>query len=144
MAGTAQSAPCSETRVTVKGAWGQAHFNVSVADDPEERAQGLMDVPDMPTMSGMLFIYDQPQHAHFWMRNTLIPLDMIFASRDGRIAHIHENAIPHDETVIDGGVGVFAVLEVNGGLAGRLGVEIGDVLQHPGFGAEGILLCNAE
>lgn len=65
------------------------------------------------------------------MRNTLIPLDMIFADETGVVTHVHENAIPLDETTIDGGEGVKFVLEINGGLAGRFGIAPGTVLRHP-------------
>ena len=134
-------AGCAEDVVTVKGEWGQARFRIELADDAEERARGLMFVEDMPVMDGMLFIYEAPRRATFWMRNTLIPLDMIFAGPDGVVRHVHENAVPLDETTIDGGDGVLAVLEINGGLASRLGIGAGDVLQHPAFGADAVLPC---
>jgi len=121
--------------------WGQATFTVDVADDPQERAQGLMFVESMPTLTGMLFIYEKPQNVSFWMKNTLIPLDMLFVSPQGEVLSIHENAVPGDLTPIPGGDGVQVVLEINGGLARRLGVDVGDVLQHPSFGAEAILPC---
>lgn len=124
-------AGCREDRVTVRGPWGQANFAVQVADDPQERSQGLMFVESMPTMSGMLFVYERPQRASFWMRNTLIPLDMLFADEAGRITRVHANAVPLDETPIDGGEGVRFVLEINGGLAARLGIKAGDVMEHP-------------
>lgn len=132
---------CADDRVTVIGDWGQARFTVTVADDPRERAQGLMYVEDMPMLSGMLFVYDEPQRASFWMRNTLIPLDMIFAGPDGVIKKVHENAIPLDETSILGGDGILFVLEINGGMSGQLGIEAGDVLQHPAIGAEAAAPC---
>jgi len=139
-AGMAHAA-CSADHVTVKGDFGQARFQIELADDPEERAQGLMFVEQMATLEGMLFIYETPRRATFWMRNTLIPLDMLFAGPDGVITHIHENAIPLDETTIDGGEGVLAVLEINGGLSSRLGIAAGDILQHPAFGADAALPC---
>lgn len=89
-----------------------------------------MFVESMPLSTGMLFVYDRPQRAGFWMKNTLIPLDMIFADESGTVTRIHENAIPHDETLIDGGLGVQFVLEINGGFAARLGLMPGDVLRH--------------
>lgn len=141
LSASAAAALCSEDRVTVIGGFGQAPFTVTVADDNAERNKGLMDVAQMPTMTGMLFVYEDPQHATFWMKNTLIPLDMIFAGADGTILAIHENAIPMDETVIDGGQGVKFVLEVNGGMTKRLGVKTGDVLQHPSIGADAISPC---
>jgi uncharacterized membrane protein (UPF0127 family) len=133
LSGAAQ-AECRDDRVTVFGDFGQASFTVRVADDPAERAQGLMHVEAMATLEGMLFVYEAPQPASFWMENTLIPLDMLFAGADGTITAIHENAVPLDRTPIPGGDTVQFVLEINGGLAARLGIEPGDVLQHPAIG----------
>ncbi len=138
---TGASADCRDDRVTIEGGFGEAHFTVQVADDAAERAQGLMNVPEMATLQGMLFVYDAPQPVSFWMRNTLIPLDMVFAGADGTITAIHENAVPLDETPIPGGDAVQYVLEVNGGLTGRLGIEPGDVLQHPSIGEGAALPC---
>ncbi len=126
-------AECAEDRVDIRGDWGQARFTVEVADEPRERSQGLMNRESMPRTAGMLFLYDAPQRATFWMKNTLIPLDMIFMDGTGTVTHIHENAIPLDETTIDGGPGVVAVLEINGGLSGRLGIDTGSILRHPGL-----------
>ena len=138
----AAAAQCAPDVVTVKGDFGQARFKVAVADDNAERAQGLMNVPQMPTMSGMLFVYEVPQTASFWMRNTLIPLDMIFAAEDGTVRNIHARAVPLDETPILGGDDIKYVLEINGGLAARLGLAPGDVLQHPAIGPEAALPCS--
>ncbi|MDB9838553.1 DUF192 domain-containing protein [bacterium] len=138
---SAAAALCSEDRVTVMGDFGQARFTVDVADDPSERNRGLMEVTQMPTMKGMLFVYDAPQHATFWMKNTLIGLDMLFAAPDGTILNIHENAVPMDETVIDGGEGVKFVLEINSGMSKRLGLKTGDVLQHPAINEDAISPC---
>ncbi|KJZ19983.1 DUF192 domain-containing protein [Loktanella sp. S4079] len=135
-------AACAEDKVTVSGDWGQARFSVDVADDPQERARGLMFVEDLPIMSGMLFVYEQPQPVSFWMQNTLIPLDMIFAAPDGEILSIHENAIPLETTPIPGGDGILVVLEINGGLSARLGIAEGDFLQHPALGSKAFLNCD--
>jgi uncharacterized membrane protein (UPF0127 family) len=77
------------------------------------------------------------------MRNTLIPLDMLFADPTGRITHIHENAIPLDPTSIPGGENIQYVLEINGGMAARLGIAEGDVLQHPRLGPDAAAPCPA-
>ena len=134
-------AVCVDDKITVVGDWGQASFAIDVADDPQERAQGLMFVESMPTLSGMLFIYERPQSVSFWMKNTLIPLDMLFMSPQGEILALHENAIPGDLTAIPGGDGVQVVLEINGGLSSRLGIKVGDAMQHPIFGEDAILPC---
>ncbi len=139
-AGAAEAA-CQPDSLLIEGGFGTALFHVSVADDAQERARGLMFVEEMPAMAGMLFVYQQPQHATFWMHNTLIPLDMLFAGPDGRIQAIHQDAVPMDDTIIDGGEDVAAVLEINGGMAARLGIAVGDLLQHPSFGAQAALPC---
>lgn len=132
-AALAQEAPdlCRPDRVSIRGAWGVADFDIRLADDDAERAQGLMHVTGMPQASGMLFAYDEPQQVFFWMRNTLIPLDMIFADGQGRVLRVHENARPLDETPVNGGAQVQYVLEVNGGVAARFGITAGDHLRHP-------------
>lgn len=130
VAGAAQ-ADCRDDRVVISGDWGQAAFTVTIADDAGERAQGLMNVPSMPMMTGMLFVYPAPQRASFWMRNTLIPLDMLFADESGTIVTVHPDAVPMDETPIPGGDDIRYVLEINGGLAARLGIAPGDAMQHP-------------
>lgn len=139
---TGAHAACSPDAVTVVGDFGQARFAVDVADTNETRARGLMFVEEMGTLEGMLFVYESPRHATFWMKNTLIPLDMLFADASGTIVTLHEYAIPGDVTTIDGGEGVLAVLEINGGLSSRLGIREGDLLQHPSFGAAAALPCN--
>lgn len=131
-AGTAASAQgCAPEAIDLRGGWGKARVSVAVADDPAERAQGLMGVESMPAMSGMLFLYERPQPVSFWMRNTLIPLDMIFLDRTGTVTRVHEEAVPLDETAISGGDDVLAVLELNGGMAERLGIAPGTELRHP-------------
>ncbi len=133
IAATAAWGDCSDMRVDLRGDWGQARFTVEVADDPDERARGLMHRESLGASRGMLFLYEAPQRVAFWMRNTLIPLDMIFLDERGVVTRVQENAVPLDETAIDGGPGVLAVLEINGGLAGRMGIAEGAELRHPGL-----------
>lgn len=132
-------AGCREDSVDLRGPAGTARFNVELADTPGERAQGLMNRAAMPSAAGMLFIYERPQHAVFWMKNTLIPLDMIFADATGLVTRVHAGAVPLDETPIDGGEAVVAVLEINGGLAKRLGIAPGTVLRHPALDQAGAI-----
>jgi uncharacterized protein len=122
---------CRPGTVHLRGDWGKARFTVELADTPETRSRGLMFRESMPRSAGMLFIYDAPQRATFWMRNTLIPLDMIFVDPTGTVRHVHHEAIPGDETTIDGGPGILTVLEINGGLARALGIDAGSQLRHP-------------
>ncbi|MEM6478968.1 MAG: DUF192 domain-containing protein [Pseudomonadota bacterium] len=122
---------CTANSLTIKDEDSRARFFVEVADTQASRGQGLMFREELPGSAGMLFVYDRPQRLSFWMRNTLIPLDMLFIGSDGTVSRIHENAIPLDETAISGGDNVQYVLEINGGLARRLGLEVGAVIQHP-------------
>lgn len=124
-------ATCSPEVVELRGAGGVARFSVEVADSNAERALGLMNRPKLASGAGMLFVYDTPRRATFWMKNTLIPLDMIFADASGRVTRVHANAKPGDRTMIDGGKDVAVTLEINGGLAKRLGIREGAVLRHP-------------
>jgi len=124
---------CKTGQVTLRGDWGQVQFSVEVADTPEARGRGLMFREALPRGAGMLFVYERPQRASFWMKNTLIPLDMIFADRTGRVTRVHSGAIPGDLTPIDGGPGVYAVLEINAELAERYGIAPGTVMRHPVF-----------
>lgn len=122
---------CSDGRVEMRGEFGTVRFRVEVADDPQERARGLMHRESMARMSGMLFVYERPQSVSFWMENTLIPLDMVFVDATGVVRRIHDNAIPLDRTPIPGGLDIQYVLELNGGLAEQLGLDVGDQLRHP-------------
>lgn len=124
---------CRNDSVWIRGAFGEARFSVEIADDPRERALGLMHRTEMAASEGMLFVYPNPQPLSFWMRNTLIPLDMIFVAPTGVIKHIHHRAKPLDETPIPGGDGLTHVLEINGGLSQMLGLNVGSQLRHPSF-----------
>ena len=124
-------AECSPDSVSLRGDWGKARFCVEVADSSASRAKGLMNRESLAESAGMLFVYETPRAASFWMKNTLIPLDMIFADGSGLVTRIHENAVPLDTTPIDGGENVVVVLEINGGLAGKLGITEGSEISHP-------------
>lgn len=103
-----------------------SHFKVWIANTPQRQEQGLMFVRDLPPTEGMLFPESAPEVAHFWMKNTYIPLDMVFVGEDGRIAKIIADARPFSLDVLSSDVPVIAVLEINGGEARRLGMRIGD------------------
>lgn len=141
--GQGASAACSADSVSLRGDWGMARFNVEIADTPQERARGLMYRESLPQSAGMLFLYERTQQLSFWMRNTLIELDMLFVDPQGVVRHIHHRAQPLDETPISGGPGLIAVLEINGGLAARLGIDEGSALRHPFFGADAAWPCAA-
>ncbi len=100
-------------------------FRVEVARSAEEQARGLMFREALAPDAGMLFVHRRPKVANFWMKNTLIPLDMIWIGANGRVLGVHENAVPHSTDVISSNLPVIAVLEVPGGTAARLGIGPG-------------------
>lgn len=124
---------CAPDQVHLRGDWGSARFQVELADDATERAQGLMHRETLPKGAGMLFVYEHPQSVSFWMENTLVALDMIFVDKTGVVQKVHPNAIPLDRTTIFGGDNIFAVLEINAGLSALYGIEKGTQLRHPSF-----------
>jgi uncharacterized protein len=128
---TPAGAICRADQVEFRWDGGSARFRVEVADTEAERALGLMNRAALPKSEGMLFIYDGPQDVAFWMKNTLIPLDMIFITADGRVAKVHPDAVPGDLTPIPGARATVMVLEINGGLAGRIGLSAGAELRNP-------------
>lgn len=113
---------------------GQRHrFTVELARKPEERAVGLMFRTEMAADRGMLFDYDREQPVSMWMKNTFIPLDMLFIRADGRIANIAEWTTPRSLDEVASKGPVKAVLELNGGTAARLGLKAGDRVRHALF-----------
>ena len=129
--GSAPAAACTPDTLDLRGDGASYRFTVKLADTNETRARGLMFVETMPRFEGMLFVYETPQRATFWMRNTLIPLDMIFIDPTGVVRNIHDNAVPLSEEIIDGGTGIQYVLEINGGLSERLRLKQGMEVRHP-------------
>ncbi|WP_373006274.1 DUF192 domain-containing protein [Hyphomonas sp.] len=109
-------------------------FTVELADDADEIRTGLMNRAEMAPNAGMLFDFGQPREASMWMKNTLIPLDMLFVAPDGKVIAIARNAVPGSLRTISPGVPVKAVLELNGGRCAALGIEPGDIVQHALFG----------
>ncbi len=138
------SAGCQDAQVEFRGPGLRARFSVEVAATQAEREHGLMDRKTMPAASGMLFLYAQPEHARFWMKDTLIPLDMVFVNPTGVVVRVKANAIPEDLSVIDGGPNVSAVVEINGGLAARLGIVPGAEMRSPAMDqAQAVWRCDA-
>lgn len=112
--------------LTVTTEEGTAHpFQVELAGTSEERARGLMFREELAEDRGMLFVFPRRERIAMWMRNTEIPLDMLFISDDGRVTQIHERAVPHSEAVISSRRRVRYVLELPGGTAERLGLAPG-------------------
>lgn len=123
-----------QSDLVIQTAKGPQRFRVELADNDQSRARGMMFRTSMAPDAGMLFDFRQEQMVSFWMRNTLLPLDMLFIKADGTILNIHQRAIPRDETGINSAGPVRAVLEVNGGTAARLGIKAGDRVEHTVFG----------
>jgi hypothetical protein len=111
---------------------GEHRFEIEVARTPEEQARGLMYRQSLPPAAGMLFEYGPPRNITMWMRNTYIPLDMIFIGADWRIARIAQHAVPLSLTTVASEGAVTAVLEVNAGTASRLGFRPGDRVVYKG------------
>jgi uncharacterized protein len=114
-------------------ATGTHDFEVEIAKDDASRARGLMDRRYMPADHGMLFEFDREAPETFWMKDTYIPLDMIFISRAGVVTNIAANAEPLSERAIPSGPPCAAVLELNGGEAAKIGLRVGDKVRHPFF-----------
>ncbi len=119
--------------LSIKTAKGRFKFNIEMAISRRQQSQGLMFRRSLAADAGMLFDYRIPQRISMWMKNTFIPLDMIFIDQDGKVINIAERAIPHSEVVISSKTPARAVLEVNGGTASRLGIRSGDQVLHAIF-----------
>lgn len=118
--------------VTIQTQAGERRLRVEVARTSEEQSKGLMYRTSLPDDGGMLFPFDPPRPASFWMKNTVIPLDMIFIRADGTIARIAENTVPYSLTGVMSGEPVAAVLELAGGKSAALGIAEGDRVSWPG------------
>lgn len=130
-AGLSIPAQALESVATIVSGDNRHQFTVEIADNDQSRARGLMFRRELAPDAGMLFDYQTERPASFWMRNTLIPLDMIFIRANGEIVNVHANAIPHDETPIRSAEDVRFILEIPGGRAEELGIRAGDMLEHP-------------
>jgi len=117
--------------VTAEGA--THRFTVDLARTPRQQARGLMYRERLAPDRGMLFLHARPHVATMWMKNTRIPLDMLFIAADGRIVKIAERTVPHSTRAISAGRPVKAVLELRGGTADRLGLSRGDRVRYPAF-----------
>ena len=129
-----QSVTFERDSLAIETAAGARHdFEVELAVAPAQMARGLMFRRQMAADAGMLFILPHERVLNMWMRNTYLPLDMIFLGKDGRIVKIAERTVPLSEATITSGAPVAGVLEVNAGTAKRLGLAVGDRVLHPAF-----------
>ena len=132
LAGAAYAQALEALSIASQGGQRQS-FQVEVARNDADRAQGLMYRRSMPANQGMLFDFGRVEPVSMWMQNTYLPLDMLFVRQDGTIARIAANTEPLSTRTIPSGEPVLAVLELNAGTAARLGIKPGDRIEHPLF-----------
>jgi uncharacterized membrane protein (UPF0127 family) len=133
-AGRAMVLPVDPTPLVAVTAQGERRFSIEIADEPSERQAGLMFREHMADDHGMLFVFEATQPVGFWMKNTILPLDLIFIGQDGRIKAIRQGE-PESEAVISPDEPVRFVLEVKAGVAAKEGLADGDLVKHPAIGA---------
>lgn len=121
-------------RLEVVTASGTHQFSVEVMRSEQQRERGLMFRRFLPQERGMLFDFAAERPVMMWMKNTYVPLDMIFIGRAGKVVGLAENTEPLSEKIISSGAPAYGVLEVNAGTAARIGLRIGDRVRHPLFG----------
>lgn len=130
----APAAAFARSELTIATAIGRHRFTVELAQTPAERARGLMFRERMPADHGMLFDFVTEQLVSFWMKNTPLPLDMLFIDAQGVVVEIVADTVPFSEMPISSRRPVRAVLELNAGTAARLGIAPGARVLHPLFG----------
>ena len=108
-------------------------FSVEVMRTPDQQARGLMFRRYMPDDRGMLFTFGRNEPVFMWMKNTYIPLDMVFIDRKGVVASIAADTEPFSERTIASGPPVWGVVELNAGAAAKMGLAVGDKVRHPFF-----------
>lgn len=128
---TGDEAAVGTILVTIRAAGGDRLFDVETAITPDEQRRGLMFRESLPTDGGMFFPFEFPRMASFWMRNTLIPLDMIFIRADGMITNIARETVPYTLDSYVSTEPVIAVLEIDGGRSAELGIDAGDHVSWP-------------
>ncbi|MEM7523239.1 MAG: DUF192 domain-containing protein [Pseudomonadota bacterium] len=126
----AAEASCSLDRIDVRGGGGAVSFSIEVVDTEETRAAGLMFRTDLGPDEGMLFVYEDARPVAFWMKNTPLPLDIVFMNRQGVICSIAENTTPYSLDAIPSGCAAQTVLEVNAGRAKEAGLHVGAPVRH--------------
>jgi uncharacterized membrane protein (UPF0127 family) len=136
-AGAEPAAKVATETLELVTANGTVTLDVEIADTPAKQALGLMYRTELAEKHGMLFLHDRPRESSMWMRNTYIPLDMVFIRADGTVHRIAAMTEPHSEAIIASNGPVAGVLEIAGGAAARLGLKPGDKVRHRHFGTSG-------
>jgi uncharacterized membrane protein (UPF0127 family) len=127
-------APLPLTTVVIDSDHGPVTFKVEIASDSASQERGLMYRTKMAADAGMLFDFHRSQYENFWMKNTVLPLDIIFIRQNGTTSSIAAKAVPYSETTIPSAEAVRAVLEINGGRAAALGIEPDQRVHNAVFG----------
>ena len=122
-----------QSSLEIESSSGRQQFTVWIADTASRRSRGLMYVKRLAPLRGMLFLYREPEVVSMWMKNTLIPLDMLFVAADGRVIRIAPRTTPLSLASITSMGSVTGVIEIGGGEAERLGIETGARVLHPAF-----------
>lgn len=126
----AMALPVDPVPLVAETARGESRFSIEVADDSNERSMGLMFREDLPSDRGMLFVFETTRTVGFWMKNTPLPLDLIFIGEDGKVKAVRRGE-PQSEAVIASDAPVRFVLELNAGTAAAKGIADGDLIKHP-------------
>ena len=121
------------SELTVQTASGPQKFSIELALTDAQMEQGLMYRRSMPANAGMLFDFKTPTNVTMWMKNTVIPLDMLFLDPKGKVIDIHERAVPFSTDIIASKMPARYVIELNGGTVARLGIKTGDQVTSPYF-----------
>ncbi len=130
-AGAQSGADFPKSALVIETAEGKRlSYDIELALTPDQQMQGLMHRQSMPLDAGMLFVWQQPHIIRMWMRNTFIPLDMVFIDTRGVIVDIGRNTVPHSEEIVEPKTEAIAVLELNAGVADAAGIRIGDTVRH--------------
>ncbi|MGA8169879.1 MAG: DUF192 domain-containing protein [Methylocystis sp.] len=133
----AMLAPCAAAEATEPlefvTASGSHRFQIEVARTERQLHTGLMNRRSMAPDHGMLFLFPKEQQVSMWMKNTYIPLDMVFVSRKGRVTEVAADAVPMSEAIITSETPAYAVIELNAGAARAMGLSVGDEIRHPSF-----------
>lgn len=123
----------SRSELSVLAVGHKYRFKVEIAETDDQRARGLMFRKKMADRDGMLFLFKENQMVTMWMKNTFIPLDILFINQKGLIVHIAKSTVPHSLDVISSHESVISALELNAGMTNKLNIRVGDRIEHPFF-----------
>lgn len=122
--------PLDAQALKIQTASGEKSFGLEIADTDQKRSAGLMYRKDFPADRAMIFVFGEERPVMMWMANTPLPLDMLFVRNDGSIARVAENTVPFSKDIVASGEPVAFVIEVNAGIAAKLGIKAGDTVKH--------------